>query len=633
VSSDHSVDSTAATAAPAQELKAAVIVAAIGVVFGDIGTSPLYAFREAFSGSLVASEANVYGVLSLILWALLLVVTLKYVVLILNADNRGEGGVLSLAALALRSAGATPFRRAAIAGLSILGLSLFAGDGLITPAISVLSAVEGLTILSPVFEPYVITVAVAILVALFVVQRHGTAHVGRLFGPVMCLWFGTLAVLGGAEILREPGILQAINPLHALSFLRQHGWQAFPTLGAVLLAITGAEALYADMGHFGRRPIRAAWTGIVLPSLLLNYFGQGALVLRDPAAADHPFFLLAPAWATVPLVLLATGATVIASQAVISGGFSLTRQAVRLGFLPRMSVRHTSATEIGQVYLPAVNWIMLLGVVFLILVFGSSSELAGAYGISVMGALAVDSVLLGVVAVFAWGWLPPLALLLFGAFLVVDMSFLGAAMLKIPEGGWFPLLAAAIGCVIIATWRRGRQVLYRRLYRDALPIETFVKNLRETTVRVSGTAIFMTTDIGTVPNALLHNMKHNQVLHERVVLMKVEYVDEPRVPPEKRLDVQRLGKGFHSLVARYGYLDRPNVPQALDLCRKYGLPIDLAITSFFLGRETLIPSPSPDLPAWQERLYIALSRTALDATAYFELPPGRVVELGTQVEV
>ncbi len=612
-----------------------LVVGAVGVVYGDIGTSPIYTLRQAFAnaGFGRVDEAYVLGVLSLVIWALILVVTLKYVVVVLRADNRGEGGVLSLAVLALRGAAARPHGRTVIVGLSVLGLSLFGGDGLITPAISVLSAVEGLTIVTPTLEPFVVPLAVGILVALFVLQSRGTRTVGRLFGPVMGLWFVAIGLLGLLEILRFPRVLAAFNPIHGISFFIDQGWSGFFVLSSVLLAVTGAEALYTDMGHFGRRPIRIAWLAFVLPALLLCYLGQGALVLANPAEIVHPFFHLAPSWALIPLVILATCATVIASQAVISGAFSLTRAAVQLGYIPRMTVLHTSETEAGQVYMPWVNWLMMAGVVALVITFRSSDALAAAYGVSVIGAMAIDTVLVGMVALWLWRWKPILGVLLFGALLAIDLALLTSALLKIPQGAWIPLVIAAFGCVVIGTWRRGRKALYRRIYEGMMSTETFLATLRETMVRVPGTAVFMTGNTAVLPNALLHNLKHNKVLHERVVLMTVETRDEPRVSADQRLVVERLGKGFHSVISRFGFMETPNVPAVLEQCRRHGLPIDVSDTSFFLGRESLIPSTRSDLPPWQERLFILLSSMAVAATAYFRIPPGRVVELGTQVEI
>ncbi len=612
----------------------ALVVGAVGIVYGDIGTSPLYTVRQAFNpeGGLVPTEANVLGVLSLIVWAIVIIVTLKYVVVILRADNRGEGGVLALAALGLRSAGSGRLRHIVIL-LSIMGLALFAGDGLITPAISVLSAVEGMEIVAPALEPYVVPAAIAILVFLFMIQSHGTARVGRLFGPVMCVWFATLGVLGLIEIAKQPGILRAVNPAYALGLFEHGGWQAVIVLGAVVLAVTGAEALYADMGHFGRRTIRIAWFGIACPGLLLNYFGQCALLLRHPEAVEHPFFLLVPSWALIPLVVLATLATVIASQAVISGAFSLTRQAIALGYLPRMETRHTSESTIGQIYIPRVNWCLMAGVVALVLGFGSSEDLAGAYGISVIGAMTVDTILAGIVAALLWRWNGFLVAALFGAFLVVDLGFLAVTTLKIPDGGWLPLLIAAAAFIIVKTWRRGRAALYQRVYRDALPIEKFIERLGPSVQRVAGTAVFMTGNVKFVPPALLHNLKHNKVIHERVILMTVATEDEPRVAKDRSFAVEALGKRFHSVTARHGFMEEPNVPAALALCRTRGLDIDMMETSFILGRETLVPSSRSDLLPWEERLFIAMSTTALSATTFFKIPPGRVVEVGAQIEV
>jgi KUP system potassium uptake protein len=630
----HSAHTASAsnTADQIQGGAAKLILGVTGVVFGDIGTSPLYAFRQAL-GERPAGEAAVLEVLSLIFWALVILVTIKYVIFITRADNRGEGGVLALSAVALRARQATGRRRTLIVALSVLGLTLFGGDGLITPAISVLSAVEGLTVVTPVFEPFILPIAVAILVGLFVIQRHGTAQVGRLFGPIMVLWFLCLALLGAVELSREPGVLRALNPVYAIGLFRDNGLHAFVILGSIVLAVTGAEALYADMGHFGRAPIKRAWFGLVFPALTLNYFGQGALVLRQPDAAGQPFFLLAPGWAAGPLVLLATLATVIASQAVISGAFSLTRQAVQLGYLPRMEIRHTSETEIGQIYMPRVNWIMMFGVIALVLGFGSSHDLAGAYGVAVTGSMVVDAILAGMVAWWLWKWSPLLAALVFGGFLVIDLAFLLAACLKIPEGGWFPLLTAAAGFTVVMTWRRGRAIVQSRLYRDALPVEAFLERFKETAQRVAGTAVFMTGNVSTLPNSFLHNMKHNKVVHERVVIMTVATEDEPRVPPAERVEIRELGKGFYTVTARYGFMETPNVREVLGRCGAHGLEFEMMQTSFFLGHETLVPARKSSLPLWQEQLFITLTASALSATSYFNIPPGRVVELGVQIEV
>jgi KUP system potassium uptake protein len=613
----------------------ALVIGAIGVVYGDIGTSPLYTLKEAFghAGGLHLSEPGVLGVLSLVFWSLIVIVTLKYVALILRADNRGEGGVLSMSALALRGAGGRRNARRFVLGLAIAGLALFYGDGLITPAISVLSAVEGLETAAPNLQPYVLPIAATVLIALFMIQSFGTASVGRLFGPVMILWFATLAVLGIGQILQNPGVLAALNPTYAVGLFRIEGWQAFVALGSIVLAVTGAEALYADMGHFGRFPIRIAWLGLVLPALVLNYFGQGALVLREPEALEHPFYHLAPTFLLWPLILLATCATVIASQAVISGVFSLTRQAVQLGYLPRMTIRHTSASEIGQIYLPRVNWLLMLGVLALVLGFGSSSNLAAAYGISVTGAMGIDAVLAGLVAFWIWGWPGLAAAGVFGLFLFADLAYVAANSLKIPHGGWFPLLLALAFSTIVMTWRRGRGVLYDRLYKEAMPTQKFIENLGPSIQRVAGTAVFMTGNPAVIPTPLLHNLRHNKVVHERVVLMTVVTEDVPYVPDKKRVVVERLGKGFFQVWASYGFMDEPDVPKALELCRPLGLAIEPMATSFFLGRETLIPSTRPELGRVEEKLFIALSTTALAANRYFKLPPDRVVELGTQVEI
>ncbi|MCI0429114.1 MAG: potassium transporter Kup [Rhodospirillales bacterium] len=612
----------------------ALIIGALGIVYGDIGTSPIYAFRESIAATAgLAGTANaVLGVLSLMFWSLVIVVTIKYVLLIMRADNRGEGGILSLAALALRLA--TGKRaQAFVAGLSIIGVALFYGDGLITPAISVLSAVEGLEVVAPELQPFVVPCAVVILVALFVIQSHGTARVGSLFGPVVCLWFAVLAALGIAGIIREPAVIRALNPLYGAELLAAGGWPALAILGAVVLTVTGAEALYADMGHFGRPPIKRAWLYLVLPALTLNYFGQGAHVLLDPAAAADPFFLQVPRWGLVPLLVLTTIATIIASQAVISGSYSLTRQAVQLGYVPRMEVRHTSATEIGQTYMPRVNWILMVGVIALVVGFGSSSALAGAYGIAVTGTMVSTTVLAMIVAWRGWRWRWITVALVFGALLALDLLFFAATLLKVPYGGWFPLVVAAAGFVVMVTWRRGRAIVYQLLYGEALPLDSFLERLEPTKIRVARTAIFMTNDPNSVPRAMLHNMKHNMVLHERIILMTVVTADVPHVPLDQRVTVDRLGKGFFRVSARFGYMDDPEVPQVLELCRKHGLAIDMMQTSFFIGRETLVPTEHTGLPRWQEQLFIALSATALSATAFFSIPPGQVVELGAQVEI
>lgn len=625
--------SEAVSAPPTRPLPA-LTIAAIGVVYGDIGTSPLYAMREALgaNGVLPLTEASVLGVLSLIFWSLFVVVTLKYVIVILHADNRGEGGILALASLALRTLSSRG--RRAVLVLSMFGAALFYGDGLITPAISVLSAIEGLKVATPLFEPYVVPIALGILVALFLIQSRGTGKIGLLFGPVVCLWFIVLGFLGLMQIIQAPHILRALNPTYALALFTTHQWAAFVTLGAVFLAVTGAEALYADMGHFGRPPIRIAWLGLALPGLLLNYFGQGALMLADPATVANPFYLLAPAWALYPMVVLATWATVIASQAVISGAFSITGQAVQLGYLPRLSVRHTSSQMMGQIYIPATNWLLLAGVIALVLGFQSSSNLAAAYGIAVSGTMAITAVLAGIVARSHWGWPLALVVAVFGAFLAVDLTFLSANALKIFAGGWFPIALAAAVFVLMSTWRRGREIMFDRLYRGAPSLPSFLTSLpSRPPARVPGTAVFLTANPDAVPRALLHNLKHNKVLHERVVVLKVETEDVPRVPNSERLEIEHLGANFHRVLVRYGFMERPNVTAALRSCQLGPPEPTLMDTSFFLSRETPLPSARPDLPRWREQIFVHMANAALDATRFFRLPPDRVVEIGSQVEI
>jgi KUP system potassium uptake protein len=604
------------------------------VVFGDIGTSPLYTMREAFghAGGLHLSKAAVLGVLSLVFWSLILVVTVKYVVLILRADNRGEGGVLALGALAARAVPRTPALCWFIPALTIAGLALFYGDGLITPAISVLSAVEGLKTAAPALEPYVVPIAALVLLGLFLIQSRGTARVGALFGPVMLAWFATLGLLGFAQIVQNPTVLTALDPRYALGLFGHAGWQAFVALGAIVLAVTGAEALYADMGHFGRTPIRLAWLGLVLPGLVLNYFGQGALVLRDPAALEHPFYHLVPGWALWPLIGLATCATIIASQAVISGVFSLTRQAIQLGYLPRMTVKHTSATEIGQIYVPRINWLLMMGVLLLVFGFRSSGNLAAAYGIAVTGAMAIDAILAGLIAAWRWGW-GAAAALVFGGFLAIDLAYFAANALKIPSGGWFPLVVAAAFAYLVMTWRRGRRVLWDKLYGRQPAVAAFIAGLHPGLIRIRRTAVYMTGNPEVVPTPLMSNIEHNQVLHEEVVLMTVRTQDVPYVPEDQRLEVARLGAGFFRVVVSYGFMDQPDVPRALERCRACGLKADPSRASYFIGRETLIPTPRPPMGPVEARVFAFLSAGSLPATAYFRIPPQRVVEMGTQLEI
>jgi KUP system potassium uptake protein len=609
-------------------------IAALGVVFGDIGTSPLYMMRETLgtTGGLALNEASVFGVLSLAFWSLMIIVSIKYCIFVMRADNKGEGGVLSLASLALRAGHATPRRRRLISFLALMGLALFYGDALITPSVSVLSAVEGLSVATNAFDSFVVPIATVILVLLFLFQSRGTHGVGRLFGPIMITWFFVLGLLGIIAIFDRPDILTAIIPFYAVELIIAQPWTAFVAMGSVVLCVTGAEALYADMGHFGRGPIRTAWMGVAV-CLVLNYFGQGALLLTDPSALDNPFYKLAPGWALYPMVALSTCATVIASQAVISGVFSLTRQAIQLGYLPRMDIRHTSATEMGQIYIPQINWLLMAGVAVIVVSFGSSSALTHAYGLAVTGAMTIDTILAAIVARWLWGWNRWLAYSVFGAFFIVDFTFFASNTLKIPTGGWFPIVAA-IGCLMaFRIWNRGREILLSKLYRDAMPMREFLQSWDRTTERVSGTAVFMTSNPTVVPTAFLHNLKHNHVVHERVVLMKVMMEDIPRVADANRIEIEKLGKGFHSVIVHYGFMDRPDVPRALELCRQFGLSFDLMQTTFFLGRETLIPASRSELRRWQAAIFIAMQATALSATRFFRIPANRVVEMGTQVEI
>ncbi|WP_448190725.1 potassium transporter Kup [Azospirillum sp. sgz301742] len=625
------------TAEPASGRFAALTLGALGVVFGDIGTSPLYTLRECFSveHGLPLTAGNIMGIMSLIVWALVMTVSVKYVLFVMRADNKGEGGILSLLALATSSRPDATGRLSKIMALGLFGASLFYGDGMITPAISVLSAVEGLEVAQPGLHEVVVPVTIAILIGLFAIQSHGTAKVGTLFGPVMIAWFTVLGLSGLVEVVREPQILAALNPLHAVSFFQRNGVLGFLVLGAVVLAVTGGEALYADMGHFGRIPIRTAWFYVVLPSLLLNYFGQCALLLSEPEAVRSPFYLLMPDWGLYPMIGLATLATVIASQAVISGVFSLTRQAVQLGLCPRLDIRHTSSEEEGQIYIPRANWGLLLGTIGLVVWFRSSSNLAAAYGIAVTGDMCITTILALVVAHRRWHWPVPACLALGSLFLSVDLSFFSANIIKIPHGGWVPLVIASLTLGLMSTWRRGRAVLARRLAEESLPLEKFIKRSAksEEIIRVKGTAVFMTSANDTVPIALLHNLKHNQVMHERVVFVTVLVDDVPRVPAKDRVLVEGLAEGFYRLTVRYGFSQEPNIPKALRLCKAFGLEFDLMATSFFLGRETLIPRMNPAMAQWREKLFVVMSRTAVSATDFFKIPPNRVVELGTQVQL
>ena len=621
-----------ASAAISPDLRHSLTLAALGVVYGDIGTSPLYAVRQSLVEFADTSEPSILGTLSLIVWTLALVVTVKYVFVIMRADNRGEGGLLALTALVLRTTNRNQRRHLWIMAAGLVGAALFYGDGVITPAISVLSAVEGLKVATPLFEPYIIPISLVLLTALFIVQRRGTAAIGGLFGPVMVVWFAVLAVLGIWSIARQPHILLAVNPYYGLALLVRHPWHGFLMLGAVFLAVTGAEALYADMGHFGRRALRRAWLGLVFPALLLNYFGQGALLLGDPAALENPFYRLVPNWGLYPLVALSSIATIIASQAVISGAFSLSRQAVQLGYLPRLEVRHTSATEIGQVYVPPINWGLLLAVIILVLFFRSSDNLGAAYGIAVSGMMLITTGL-AFLYMRAHGWSLAVAVPVFALFALVDLTFLSANMLKIIEGGWFPIVVAALVFTIMGTWWRGRRILAEQRARDAMPLTQFVEMLNpERPVRVPGTAIFMARDLNQVPSALLHALKHNKALHERVVMMQVDTEDVPHVLDDRRLEIAEIGKGFYTMRVRYGFMDEPNIMRALALCRVQHFHINLMDTSFYIGREKLRPRGTGFL-RWRDRLFMFMNSLALDATEFFRIPPNRVVELGGQIEI
>jgi len=611
-----------------------VTLAALGIVYGDIGTSPLYAVRQSLVDFGDMSERAVMGALSLIVWALVLIVTVKYVVVIMRADNRGEGGLLALTAVVLRTTNRRHKRYLWIMGAGLVGAALFYGDGVITPAISVLSAVEGLKVATPLFNPYVIPIALVLLVGLFLMQSHGTAVIGGLFGPVMLVWFLALAVLGVHGIAQHPRVLLALNPLYGVEVVAHNPHAGFLMLGAVFLAVTGAEALYADMGHFGRTALRRAWLAVVFPALLLNYFGQGALLLGNPAAIENPFYRLAPDWALYPLVALASLATIIASQAVISGAFSLTRQAIQLGYLPRLEIRHTSETEIGQVYVPRINTGLLLAVIVVVVGFKSSDNLGAAYGIAVSGMMAITTGL-AFLYMRSRGWSLALALPVFIGFGLIDLTFLGANLLKIAEGGWFPIVVAAAVFAIMATWWRGRRLLAQLRARDALRLHSFVETLNpERLSRVPGTAIFMTRDLDHVPVALLHAMKHYKALHERVVLMQVETQDVPHVPDEHRLDIRELGKNFYTIRVRYGFMDEPNIVRALAQCRRQNFHFSLMETSFIIGREKLrVRQRQFAFWRWRNRLFALLNNLSLDATEFFRIPPNRVIELGGQIEI
>jgi KUP system potassium uptake protein len=620
---------------PRQNSTAVLAFAALGVVYGDIGTSPLYAIKEVFGNAhhpVPITPDNVLGILSLVFWALMIVVSLKYVVLILRADNKGEGGIMALMARVLADQSVTGRTRRGVMMLGLFGAALFYGDGLITPAISVLSAVEGIEVATPLFSAYIVPLTIGILVGLFWIQRHGTARVGGSFGPITIVWFIALAVLGVLQITRNPAVLAALWPGHALDFLIASPHLGFLAMGSVFLALTGAEALYADMGHFGRGPIQLAWFGLVLPSLLLNYFGQGALLLADPQAIQNPFYLMAPDWFLIPLVVLATAATVIASQAVISGVYSITQQTIQLGYAPRMDLLHTSSSQIGQIYMPGVNWLMLGGVVALVLAFKSSTNLAAAYGIAVTGTMIITTLFAYLVARHQWAWGRGIAIPVFGALLALDLTFLAANSTKIVEGGWFPLAFGAGTYLLLTTWKDGRRLLRERLDTQALPLQSFIKAVETPdTVTVPGTAVFLTPYPDHVPHALLHSLKHYKVLHERVVLATVTVLQVPRVEEDERARVEQLGMRFIRVSLHFGFMEEVDVPAALAACVGHGLDLDPMTTSYFLGRETVVTRPGAAMPYWRQSIFATFHRNASTAADYFKLPPNQVVELGTRV--
>lgn len=617
-----------------EETLPTLALGAIGVVFGDIGTSPLYALKESFVGHhpLAVDRAHIFGVLSLIFWTMMLIVTLKYVFVILRADNKGEGGSLALLALIGRKLGETRWSGAMVM-LGVIATALFYGDAIITPAISVLSAVEGLTVVHHGMSHWVLPIAVLILIGLFSIQSRGTAAMGKLFGPVMVVYFIVLAVLGVVGISQAPEVLSALSPHYALEFFLIDPGLAFLALGSVVLAVTGAEALYADMGHFGRKAIMVSWLYVAFPCLLINYLGQSALLLHTPGAAENPFFLLAPEWARLPLVILATLATVIASQAVISGAYSVSQQAAQLGFLPRIRILHTSAKAAGQIYVPFVNWALLILVVLLVLGFKSSSNLAAAYGIAVTGTMFITACMLGVMTFAVWKWHPLLAALVTGAFLIIDGFYFASNITKIPDGGWFPLLVAAVTFLLLTTWAGGRRLVRHRLLEDAMPTDLFIRSTAERVRRVAGTSVFLTSAAEGVPPSLLHNLKHNHVLHERVVLLTVETAPVPHVTPESRIEVTDLGHGFYRIVLHYGFMDEVDIPAALGTVTAAGAPFKSMETSYFLARQTLIASSRPGMAIWREKLFAWMVRNAESAMEFFKLPSNRVIELGSQVEI
>ncbi|MGE0172612.1 MAG: potassium transporter Kup [Oligoflexales bacterium] len=610
---------------------------ALGVVYGDIGTSPLYAMRECFHGphSIALTPGNLIGVLSLILWSLILIISVKYAGFVLRADNKGEGGILALIALLHPRAGTSRSGKLTVVmALGLFGAALLYGDGIITPAISVLSAVEGLKIATPMFEPYIILITLAILVGLFMAQSHGTARIGKAFGPIILVWFVTLGALGVRGILDEPHVLVALNPLMAYKFMAENSWHGFVVLGSVFLVVTGGEALYADLGHFGKTAIRRGWFFVALPGLVLQYFGQGALLLKNPAAAENPFYLLAPSWGLFPLVILATAATIIASQAMITGAFSLSQQAIQLGFLPRLEVKHTSAKEMGQIYVPFINWILLFGTVSLVLEFGSSSSLAAAYGIAVVTTMVITTICIFSVMRRRWEWSLFATLPFLIVFLSIDLAFFGANLIKVLDGGWFPLLLGTGIFLLMTTWKRGRQLLAERLMARSMPLEKFMQEmLSGVRIRIPGAAIFMTATPKGTPSALVQNVIHNQVLRETIVVLTLATEDAPYIAPEERLSVDSCGNGFYRVIARYGFMEVPHVPNLLASCNAQGVTLDPENMTFFLGRETFIATDRPGMAIWRERLFSFMSRNAQRATDYFKIPADKAIEIGTVVEI
>ncbi|MGE5491899.1 MAG: potassium transporter Kup [Actinomycetota bacterium] len=614
---------------------AALALAALGVVYGDIGTSPLYTMKEIFGGEhypVPITPDNILGMLSVIFWSLIVVISVKYVLFIMRADNKGEGGIMALMALVLRGLDKRPGLAGVLMLLGLFGAALFYGDSVLTPAISVLSAVEGLEVATPAFKPYIVPISLAVLAGLFVVQKHGTARVGGLFGPVIVVWFLTLGLLGTVQLIEHPEVLSALDPRHALFFFLDDPVHAFFSLGAAVLALTGGEALYADMGHFGRKPVQYAWFGVVLPGLVLNYFGQGALLLARPEAIENPFYLMAPTWALYPMVGLSTIATVIASQAVISGAYSMTQQAIQLGYVPRFEIQHTSQQEIGQIYLPGINWALMVAVAVLVMGFGSSTRLAAAYGIAVTGTMVITTLLSFVVVRNFWRWSLPLSIGVVGFFLAVDLAYFSSNLTKLHQGGWFPLALGLVVFAVMTTWKRGRRLLVSRLSESYLPIGDFVASIGGCEVpKVPGTAVFLTPSPEVTPHSLLHSLKHYKCLHERIVLVSVQVFDVPSVPDIDRVEIKALGCNVWRVIVQYGFKEEPDIPAALAMGKEAGLDIDLMDASFFLGRETLIPKLRSEMAFWRQKLFVAMFRNAGSAAAYFKLPPNRVVELGAQV--